>query len=99
MGMNTKGGQDWWLLCSTTPLIWNQIMYTSPTHCEDRVSGFPFENIMSEADSVLSMKGRGKEDRDVGCPRRELPVVDPASSVKYPHSLSLSGLYTSFHFY
>jgi hypothetical protein len=42
VGINKRKEQDWWLLCSTTPMLWNEIMYTSPTHCELRVSGFPF---------------------------------------------------------
>jgi len=68
VGVNDRGGQDWWLLCSTTPLIWNQIAYASPTHCQDRVSGFSFEAFTSETDSMPSMTGRGGEGRNVGCP-------------------------------
>ena len=29
--------QDWRLMCASTPLVWNQITYTSPTHCDERV--------------------------------------------------------------
>ncbi|KAF9782611.1 hypothetical protein BJ322DRAFT_1126239 [Thelephora terrestris] len=36
VGINDKGGQDWRLLCETTPMIWNHINHTSPAHCEDR---------------------------------------------------------------
>ena len=43
MGINDKVEQDWWLLCNSTPLIWNLISYTSPTHCQERVSVFSFE--------------------------------------------------------
>jgi len=35
VGIN-KGQEDWKLLCNSTPLIWNLIKYTSPTHCEER---------------------------------------------------------------
>ena len=77
MGINNRKEQDWWLLCNSTPLVWNQITYTSPTHCQDRVSGFSFKGFTSDADHMLSMTERGKEGRDVGRPRRELPVVDP----------------------
>jgi len=50
VGINDKKGQDWWLLCSTTPMVWNETTYTSPTHCEERVSCFPFESFAGEAD-------------------------------------------------
>ena len=43
MGINNRKEQDWRMLCSTTPLVWNNITYTSPTHCDERVSGFPSE--------------------------------------------------------
>jgi len=69
VGINNRKEQDWWLLCSTTPLVWNQITYTSPAHCQDRVSGFSFEVFTSEADSLPSMIESGKEGRNVGCPR------------------------------
>jgi len=36
VGINNKGGQDWRVLCETTPMIWNHINYTSPAHCDDR---------------------------------------------------------------
>lgn len=36
VGINDKGNQDWWLLCNSTPLVWNSIAYTSPTHCQAR---------------------------------------------------------------
>lgn len=42
VGINNRREQNWWLLCNTTPLIWNLITYTSPTHCEERVGDFPF---------------------------------------------------------
>ena len=50
VGINNRKEQDWWLLCSTTPLVWNRITYTSPTHCESRVSCFPFEHFTSGTD-------------------------------------------------
>jgi len=42
VGINDKGEQDWWLLCNSTPLIWNLISYTSPTHCQERDWGRKF---------------------------------------------------------
>ena len=41
VGILKRKEQDWWQMCASTPLIWNQITYTSPTHCEERVSGYP----------------------------------------------------------
>lgn len=38
VGIN-KRQRDWSLLCNSTPLIWNLIKYTSPTHCERRAWG------------------------------------------------------------
>ena len=38
MGINNKGGQDWRVLCETTPMIWNNINYTSPAHCDVSVN-------------------------------------------------------------
>jgi len=35
-GINNRKEQDWWLLCSTTPLVWDLVTYNSPTHCEER---------------------------------------------------------------
>jgi len=35
-GINNKEIQDWWLLCNSTPLTWDLVTYTSPTHCEER---------------------------------------------------------------
>ena len=37
-GIIKRKEQDWRLMCESTPLVWNQITYTSPTHCEQRVS-------------------------------------------------------------
>lgn len=39
VGLIDKKDQDWGLMCATTPLTWNYITYSSPTHCELRVSG------------------------------------------------------------
>jgi len=50
VGINNRKEQNWWLLCSSTPLVWNQITYSSPTHCQERVSGFPFESFTGETD-------------------------------------------------
>ena len=50
VGINNKGGQDWWVLCSSTPLVWEGVTYNSPTHCEEQVGGFPSESVTSEAD-------------------------------------------------
>jgi len=95
VGINNRKEQDWWLLCSTTPLVWNQITYTSPTHCQSRVSGFSSEGFTSDADHMLSMIERGKEGRDVGRPRRGLPVVDPTLSafpvIVHLHQQNYSG--------
>ena len=38
VGLIGRPEQDWRLMCASTPLIWNYITYTSPTHCEERVS-------------------------------------------------------------
>ena len=38
VGINEKGGQDWRLLCESTPMTWNHITYNTPTHCDARVS-------------------------------------------------------------
>ena len=48
VGILSRKEQDWWPMCASTPLIWNEITYTSPTHCEERVSGFPFEGFDGE---------------------------------------------------
>jgi len=50
VGIIDSKEQDWWLMCSTTPLTWNQTTYMSPTHCESRVSSFPLESFTGEAD-------------------------------------------------
>ena len=39
--INDKPGQDWRLLCESTPFTWKRITYSSPTHCESRVSVIP----------------------------------------------------------
>jgi len=39
VGINDRKEQDWRLLCSSTPLVWNLTTYTSPTHCEERRRG------------------------------------------------------------
>jgi len=39
VGINDKGGQDWRLLCNSTPLVWDMITYASPTRCEERSWG------------------------------------------------------------
>ena len=38
VGIKNRKEQDWWLMCGSTAMIWNRINYTSPTHCEERVS-------------------------------------------------------------
>jgi len=48
VGILNRKEQDWWPMCASTPLVWNDITYTSPTHCEERVSGFPFERFYGE---------------------------------------------------
>lgn len=53
MGINNRKEQDWWRLCSTTPLVWDQITYTSPTHCESRVGAFPLECLTKELICIL----------------------------------------------
>ena len=65
MGINGKGGQDWWVLCTSTPLVWGHVTYKRPTHCEEQVSGFLFESFTSHVDVAL-MLGRGKESCNVG---------------------------------
>ncbi|KAF9651191.1 hypothetical protein BDM02DRAFT_3091558 [Thelephora ganbajun] len=39
VGINNKREQNWRLLCNSTPLVWDMITYTSPTHCEERAWG------------------------------------------------------------
>ena len=39
--INDKPEQDWRLLCESTPFTWNRVTYSSPTHCEARVSVTP----------------------------------------------------------
>ena len=85
VGIIDREEQDWWLLCGTTPVVWNQTTYTSPSHCQKRVSGFPPESLTGEADTCPRLTG-WKEGRDVGCSRRELSVTEPTSSVKGLHS-------------
>ena len=41
VGINEKGGQDWRLLCESTPMTWDHITYETPTHCDPRVSITP----------------------------------------------------------
>jgi len=36
VGIISRKEQDWRLMCESTPLVWNNINYTSPTHCEER---------------------------------------------------------------
>ena len=38
VGINDNPGQDWRLLCDTTPFTWNHTTYNSPTHCKAPVS-------------------------------------------------------------
>lgn len=42
VGISRRKEQDWRLMCESTPLVWNYINYTSPTHCEERHSGRKF---------------------------------------------------------
>ena len=42
VGINNRKEQNWWLLCNSTPLVWNLITYPNPAKCEERVSGFSF---------------------------------------------------------
>jgi hypothetical protein len=37
-GILHRKNQDWRLMCESTPFSWNGVNYTSPTHCEERVS-------------------------------------------------------------
>jgi len=39
VGINDKGGQDWRLLCESTPMTWNHTTYNTPTHCDARWPG------------------------------------------------------------
>jgi len=36
VGINGKGGQNWWSLCNATPLVWDMTTYKSPARCEER---------------------------------------------------------------
>ena len=38
VGINDKQGQDWRLLCETTPMTWNHTTYNHTTHCDERLS-------------------------------------------------------------
>lgn len=38
VGINSKGQQDWRVLCESTPMTWDHITYGTPTHCTERVS-------------------------------------------------------------
>ncbi|KAF9782590.1 hypothetical protein BJ322DRAFT_162310 [Thelephora terrestris] len=38
-GINRKGQQDWYVLCETTPMTWDHITYSSPTHRDERDDG------------------------------------------------------------
>jgi len=42
VGIIRRKEQDWRLMCESTPLVWNNINYTSPTHCEERSQGRKF---------------------------------------------------------
>ena len=64
MGINGKGGQDWRLLCETTPMIWNHTTYTSPTHCEVGISHSP--TVFPPMLTVFYHTGSRKENRSVG---------------------------------
>lgn len=59
VGINDKGGQDWRLLCNSTPLVWNMITYASPAHCEERVGGL-FKWFTAGADVCHERKLWGK---------------------------------------
>lgn len=39
VGINNKGGQDWQLVCKTTPLVWDMTTYAGPAYCEERFWG------------------------------------------------------------
>ncbi|KAF9651184.1 hypothetical protein BDM02DRAFT_899049 [Thelephora ganbajun] len=39
VGIINRKEQDWRVMCETTPLVWSNINYTSPTHCEARAWG------------------------------------------------------------
>ena len=57
--------QAWWLLCNSTPLVWNQTTDTSPTHRESRVSGSTFKYFTKGLTYVLDNRIGGK-GRNVG---------------------------------
>ena len=69
VGINDKGGQDWRLLCETTPMIWNHITYTSPAHCEvsaPTCSRTTFLQILTVSWRSGSL---GEKNRGMGCAR------------------------------
>ena len=51
IGLIDKKDQDLGLMCASTPLIWNYITYTSPTHCEERVSESRVHHVVRKANS------------------------------------------------
>ena len=61
MGIPGRKEQDWWLLCNSTPLVWNRTTYTNPTHCDSRVSGYTFECLTSGLTYVLDVNRNGEE--------------------------------------
>ena len=51
VGLIDKKDQDLGLMCASTPLTWNYITYTSPTHCEERVSESRVHHVVRKANS------------------------------------------------
>ena len=87
MGINTKGKQDWRLLCKTTPLVWDMTTYTNPTECEERVSVLSFYTFRLSISDVNRSSG-GRSLRCGKCPTK--PVgFDPFLSRIHTHLLGL----------
>ena len=86
VGINDRGGQDWRLLCETTPMIWDHIVYTSPDHCLVSIpSDVP---LCCQILTTVWRPGSWKEDRGLGGSRWKLlisskgPSMPPISGVK-----------------
>jgi hypothetical protein len=78
VGINNKGGQDWRLLCETTPMIWNHTTYTSPTHCEVSTTTRSHTTLLLNTDCILAFRIRGGKSRPMMLP---IIIVDPAEGL------------------
>ena len=63
VGINSKGGQDWRLLCETTPMEWNHITYASPAHCEVSIISYSRATLLQNTDCVLAFRIVGRKSQ------------------------------------